>query len=101
MGHERCGAVKAAAGGGARPASPNLAALVDGISPALQSLPEHERGGDRGVQANVSYRARQLLAQSEALRKSMEAGRVKVIEAVCDLDSGRVVPLIDTASRRD
>ena len=97
LGHERCGAVAAAASG-ERPDSPNLAALVGEISPALAPLPKAERAGDHGVEANVHRQADQLLAKSEVLRRAVQEGRVALRREVYDLDTGRVRTLAPPAS---
>ena len=89
LGHARCGAVAAAASK-EEPDSPNLASLVDAIAPALAPLPEAERAGMRGVEANVNLQADQLLAKSEVLRRAVEEGHVRLVREVYDLDTGEV-----------
>ncbi|MBF5041554.1 carbonic anhydrase [Aggregicoccus sp. 17bor-14] len=89
LGHERCGAVAAAASR-EEPESPNLASLVDDIAPALAPLPESERAGIHGVEANVNLQADRLLAKSELLRRAVQEGRVTLVREVYDLDTGEV-----------
>lgn len=89
LGHERCGAVAAAASG-ERFDSPNLVALMEEISPALAPLPQAERAGEHGVEANVNRQADQLLARSEVLRRAVQEGHLSLKRAVYDLDTGHV-----------
>jgi len=94
LGHERCGAVKAshevvldpkAAAG----LSPDLKALVQEIEPAVKGR-SGDKALDLGVRANASRAAQRLLEQSGVLRHAVEAGRLKVVAARYDLDSGQV-----------
>lgn len=93
LGHEKCGAVAAAAAGGRMP-TPNLEAIVKKISPALKPLQNGGASGDLltslGVEANVRLSARELLKNSDILRHEQEAGKLTVIPAVYRLASGEV-----------
>ena len=86
MGHERCGAVKAALGGGKVPGHIN--ALVRDIQPAVKASKRKE--GD--VLANaVQENAAQVAAKIRKLAKFGEfAAQVRVITAYYDLDTGVV-----------
>jgi carbonic anhydrase len=95
LGHEKCGAVAAAASGKAMP-SPNLEAIVDRIAPAIDKLRYCYDGDDlvaRGVEENVAESARALLDGSEILRHAVQSGELVVMKAVYRLRSGEVVPL--------
>lgn len=91
LGHEKCGAVTAAATG-ARMPSANLQALVDDIAPGLPRKEEKPGPGlvHLGVEANVTATATELLERSEILKEHAEHGKLKVVRAVYDLDSGLV-----------
>ncbi len=91
LGHEKCGAVTAAASGGKMP-SPNLQALMDEIAPGLpkqEAVPSAALVHD-GVEANVAATADELLARSAVLKEHAGHGKLKVVKAVYDLDSGKV-----------
>jgi carbonic anhydrase len=82
LGHERCGAVKAAMDGGH--ASPNLEALIAPIRPAVASVADKE--GDKldlAVRANVARVVRQI-------RAAIAAEELEVMGMYYDLDTGKV-----------
>lgn len=94
MGHESCGAVKAAmdAKPGAASMGPNLDALVSAIKPAFQRMStpadaEHVRDA---VLANVEEGINQILAGSAILKRLVQAGKLQVIGAYYEFESGRV-----------
>lgn len=91
MGHERCGAVKAAASSDAMP-SPSLAALVERIRPAFARVPggEHEPAELLALQveANVRQSAIDLLSGSEILMEKLAGGELSIVKCVYDLDTG-------------
>jgi carbonic anhydrase len=92
LGHERCGAITAAASGEKMPTA-NLQALVDELSPSLKDLKGVWEGKElihRGVEANVDATADEVLERSALLRERVEKGELVVIQAVYDLDSGHV-----------
>src|SRR5205085_4713424 len=83
LGHEKCGAVAAAAAGGGD-LGPNLGAIVAKIDPALAPLRRSATGDmlvAEGVRANVRQSARDLLANSAVIRDAVRSGRVKIVEA--------------------
>ncbi len=95
LGHERCGAVQAALAEGKMP-SPNLEALVEHIAPAVRGLKSWAEGSDLvrlGVEANVRHQANELLRRSKLLREHVAAGKLTILKAVYDLETGRVRPL--------
>jgi len=93
LGHEKCGAVAAAASGEKMPTL-NLEAIVRKISPALLPL---QASGDRlvslGVEANVRQSARDVVELSPMLRLKLEAKRLGLVKAVYRLETGEVARL--------
>lgn len=95
LGHDKCGAVQAAASGDAMP-SPGLEALVKKIEPAVATVRGRATGDalvDLAVDANVHQSARDLLESSAILRRHADAGRLTVLKARYRLASGEVVRL--------
>ena len=96
LGHTKCGGVTAACSGAKMPTA-NLQAIVDKIDPAVK---EAEKSGAKGdglseaaIQENVHNSAKDVIANSEVLRRYVEQGKLTVIEAEYHLDSGKVVRL--------
>ena len=94
LGHEDCGAVRAAVEAkwhGVRPL-PRIKILVDEIIPALADvdpmLPARELLS-RAVEANVRWTIRQIL-ESRAGQTCPAEDRMKLVGAVYDIESGRV-----------
>ncbi len=95
LGHEKCGAVSAAASGQKMP-SANLDAIVRKIRPALADLRGTVTGEDlirRGVEANVQHCAHDLVKESSTVRKYVEEELLTIVKAVYDLDTGEVARL--------
>ena len=95
MGHENCGAVKAALSEEKMP-TPNLEAVVGYIAPAVKGLKAWGEGDDlvhMAVEANVRRQADELLKRSPLLRQAVAKGEIVILKAVYDLDSGRVRPI--------
>ncbi|MNY15442.1 Carbonic anhydrase [compost metagenome] len=89
LGHERCGMVEATLKGGQ--AEGHLHPMVEAIRPALASV--DKRSGDvldAAVRANVRYVVRQLEASKPLLAERIKAGKLKVVGARYDLDTGEV-----------
>lgn len=86
LGHESCGAVTAAVAGGDN--GHNLNHLLAHIQPAL-SAAEGEPV-NTVVKANARLTVDALLERSSILREAVEAGRLKIVPAYYELDSGRV-----------
>lgn len=88
LGHERCGAVGAALQGGELPGS--LSSLVLAIQPALEASAAEP--GDRltnAVKANVRLQV-QRLKQSPVIASALTQGKLKLVGAYYDLDSGEI-----------
>lgn len=94
MGHTKCGAVTAVAGGAK--VSPNIAKLVDNIVPAVATARKNLPGakGDTllqaAIDANVMQSISDMLGNSEEIRELVEAGKVKIVGAVYDIHTGSV-----------
>src|SRR6185295_11820438 len=77
MGHDKCGAVKAALSGDKMP-SKNLEAIVKQIEPAVKETKKAGLGGDllvqRAIEANISHSADDIIKQSEILQKAVADG---------------------------
>jgi carbonic anhydrase len=97
MGHTRCGAVAAtvdflAHGGG--PESRNLRSIVDRITPHVKHL--FDAPGDpqeilaTAVRVNAEASARELRRASPFLQDLVDRGRIVIVSAVYDLDTGVV-----------
>lgn len=93
LGHEKCGAVAAAAEGGKMPTE-NLKAIVKQIEPALK---EHRKAGlegallaAKGVESNAKLSAEDVLKHSPIIKKMVAEGKVKIVTAVYHLGSGEV-----------
>jgi carbonic anhydrase len=88
LGHERCGAVKAAIQGGELPG--HIGSLTEAIQPAVES--SKNQAGDKvenAVKANVRLQANRLKASGE-LSKLIEEGKLKIVGGYYDLDTGAV-----------
>ena len=100
MGHTRCGAVTAtlrALATGQGPESKNLRAITDRIAPHIEHLggtPDEKL--KKGVRANVKAAADQLRHGSRLLEDLVVAGRVVVVGAEYDLETG-VVDFFDSS----
>jgi carbonic anhydrase len=94
MGHEGCGAVKAALATRFQGAAQKrrIAVLLKNILPALKGLNAKQPARAllrSAVEANVRYTIRQLLKTPEA-RARLREGRFRLVGAVYDLETGRV-----------
>jgi carbonic anhydrase len=88
LGHERCGAVEAALSPKAAPA--HIAAVVSRIRAAIGDARKQPGDAvDNAVRANVAASVRDVLA-SPIVAPATQKGRVKVVGARYDLDSGTV-----------
>ena len=93
LAHRECGAVRAALDP-KDPASPNLMALVTEIRKSLTG----SRGLDpatvkRSVEANAKGSAASIQAQSQIIRDAVKSGKVGLIVAYYDLETGGVTRL--------
>jgi len=89
LGHERCGAVSAALDGGEAPG--NIKSLVDAIQPAVaSSAAEPGDKLDNAVRANVRLQEQNVRARSAILDHLIADGKLRVVGARYDLDTGEV-----------
>ncbi|MFZ0313311.1 MAG: carbonic anhydrase [Candidatus Korobacteraceae bacterium] len=102
LGHEGCGAVKAAVESKLHDVQhgSRIQILVDNIVPGLRDLDSCAGDEDRlaqAVEANVRWSMRQLRDSPEGSR-ALEEGRAKLAGAVYEIASGRVRFLPDSAT---
>jgi len=102
LGHEGCGAVKAAISHkfkGTRHLS-RIQIIVKSILPGLAELDSDRSGKDqleRAVEANVRWSMKQLLETPEG-KKAAREGRKRLVGAVFEINSGRVRFLDDSGT---
>jgi carbonic anhydrase len=102
LGHEGCGAIQAALAAkhqGVQQRS-RIQLLVDDIMPALEGLDPQlttETAMARAVEANVRWTVRTILESPEGRARQAE-GRVKILGAIYDIETGRV-RFLDAAGR--
>jgi carbonic anhydrase len=98
MGHQKCGAVTAAAEGGEAPGHlPSLLAL---IRPAVDRV-KGQPGDliDNAVRANVENVIRQVRASTPVLSSLVQRGTLTVVGAVYSLDTGKIAWLPEAQLR--
>jgi carbonic anhydrase len=93
MGHSRCGAVQAACDVVEKEAKlpGSIKPMVDAIVPAAQAM--KGKGGDfvdAVVRENARMNSEKVMAESEIMKELAHEGKVKVVYARYDLDSGKV-----------
>jgi carbonic anhydrase len=89
MGHESCGAVQAAIGGG-EPKT-HIQSLVEAIAPAVAEARKEK--GDliaNAVRANVRLAVKQLRESKPLLAEQVEKKKIRIVGAVYELTSGQV-----------
>jgi carbonic anhydrase len=92
LGHQKCGAVNAACSGEKMP-SANLQAIVDKIDPAVALAKSHAKADDlveAAIKENVHQSAKDVLANSAILREAVDSGKLRIVEAEYELDTGKV-----------
>lgn len=89
LGHSKCGAVGATAGGGELEG--HLPSLAQAIQPAIDRI-KNQPGDlvDNAVRSNARMVSAQLQSSQPVLAKLVETGQLKVVAAYYDLDSGVV-----------
>ena len=89
LGHERCGAVTAAVGGGELPG--HLPALMTALQPAVAAHRDpHGDPVEGAIRANIELTADLLRASGPILAELVEKGELKIVGARYDLDTGIV-----------
>ncbi|MCC5635523.1 carbonic anhydrase [Nostoc sp. CHAB 5844] len=84
LGHKNCGAVVAAMKN--QPLPGRIGYVVEGIKPALTGLNSTD-----AVIANVQYQVDKLQKTSTILGQLMQAGKLNIIGACYDIDTGKVI----------
>lgn len=95
LGHEKCGAVAAAASGESIP-SANLESIVAKVRPALEKIKGNADSDEllrRAEQANVHQSAGDIMQNSPLLRDKVEKGQLALIKAIYHLSTGQVTRL--------
>ena len=90
MGHEACGAVKAAAESHGASLGPNLDYLVQAIAPAVKRTKGEQDQIRAAIFANVEQVINDVLAKSAILRERAEKGELQMVGAYYELASGKV-----------
>jgi len=91
LGHERCGAVKAALEGGALPGQ--ISTLTKAIEPAIKNnsyLKDYSSIVDGAVEENVRYQVEKLQQESKVLADLVKKGKLRIRGGWYDLDTGKV-----------
>jgi len=92
LGHHKCGAVKATSEAHGE-VEGNIGAIVKEIAPAVEAArksPRKEGLVDDAVHVNTTMVAAQLTGESPVLKKLVAEGKVKIVTAVYDLESGTI-----------
>jgi len=90
LGHQGCGAVTAACSGEKMPA-PNLDAVVRPILASCSEAKNTAAGGiDAAIRDHVRRTAADLLKQSEVLSHAAAEGKLTIIDAYYQLETGKV-----------
>jgi carbonic anhydrase len=94
LGHERCGAVKAArdSAGAKSESHDHIAALIAAIRPAVDATAGAD--ADATCKANVHNMEQALRSSEPVLKEMVDSGQVRVVGAYYDLDTG-VVTFLD------
>lgn len=103
LGHQKCGAVRAACSGEKMP-SRNLDAIVERIDPAVtraKSYSKTENLLESAIKENVDQSAHDVQENSEIIRHAVESGKLTVIPAEYELDSGKVIRLNEAAKHQN
>jgi carbonic anhydrase len=101
MGHDSCGAIKAAVSKKTdrEAGSPNLNHLIEEIRANLVSQGDHAGQGGASssdpkyrdaARKNVSAVAADLMKRSKIVREAVESGKLQIAQAMYELDSGKV-----------
>ncbi|MDZ8187894.1 MAG: carbonic anhydrase [Nostoc sp. ChiSLP02] len=89
LGHKRCGAVIEAIKD--EPLPGRIGFIVEGIKPALANTKlTTDSTSDDAVKANIKYQVQKLQENSTLLAKLAREGKLKIIGACYDIDTGKV-----------
>jgi carbonic anhydrase len=93
MGHQRCGAVKAACSGES-PHSANLQALTAPIAGSCSKVDQNNTETfEVAARDHIHRVAQELLAKSAILKKAVQEGKLTIIESYYSLDTGEATKL--------
>jgi len=103
LGHEHCGAVKAAIDGAELG---NITAMLQNIKPAIEAADSYEGEKSASNEAfvhevcenNVRHTMGQIRERSPVLREMEENGEIKIVGAIYDMDNGQVIFMDDDAT---
>jgi len=87
LGHQSCGAVTAAVGGGDN--GYNLNHLLSHIAPALAASDKDADVNDV-VKKNAELTTEELKSRSAIIRNAVDSGKLEIVPAYYNLDSGKV-----------
>ena len=90
LGHERCGAVTAAFNANGISDGSNIGSLVESIAPAVVETKAVGGTIEDCIVDNVKKVAESLEVKSDIIKEYVEAGKVKIVRAKYDLDTGKV-----------
>ncbi|MFM2060505.1 MAG: hypothetical protein RLZZ507_175 [Cyanobacteriota bacterium] len=91
LGHKNCGAVAAAIKN--EPVPGNIGTVVDGIKPTLnqnQQRTSDTNDDENAVIRNIQFQSEKLQRNSSVLSKLISAGRLTIVGAFYDINTGRV-----------
>jgi len=94
MGHTKCGAVTAVAKGDH--VEGNIPKLVDNIVPAVEKVKhnhpneEHTKWINEAITENVNQSIKDILTKSEIVSHLVKEGKVKIVGAIYDVETGKV-----------
>ena len=89
VGHERCGAVSAAVAGGEAPG--HIASIVKALQPAVQAIKGQPGDAvENAVNENVRELVDRLSKTGPILSEFVHDGKLKIVGARYDLDTGKV-----------
>lgn len=89
LGHARCGAVAAALAGA--PVPGHIGSLIEAIKPSIlmsKGLPGDAL--DNAIRANIRHTVAELTDSKPILSDLVRAGKLKIVGAMYDLDTGKV-----------
>lgn len=96
MGHEKCGAVKGAIGRDPLPGK--IEYVVNQIRPAIKPHIGKEDKLEEAAHDNVVYQVNRLIRLDPIIGKAVREGKIKVVGAYYNLDTGKV-EFMDEASK--
>jgi len=96
LGHGKCGAITAAVGGVKKDDASSIDELVAALKPGVDEARDKVGGlkgnalVDAAIERNVLFQMKQLLQASPVIAEMVEAGKLKVVGGVYDLENSRV-----------